>query len=425
MRPPRLLTSWRLLLALLLTLASPVLAEGDELQEQVHATVERVMPAVVQLHAGGGLLGTGFLVSDSLVVTNNHVIQGFEQESIGLLIHDGRITTARVLHHEDHPDLAVLEIEERLTPAPRALKFAEMSKVRPGTLVLAVGHPGGLEYSVSLGILSAVGRPGEGVAEYFLQSDAAINGGNSGGPLINLKGEVVGIATSKLVRVAGQQMDGISFALAGTLAEHAVRDLQQYGRVLRADFGLTGLAEVTGLKAREHGVALGSLLLQVAPSGPAHQAGVRDEDILTEIDGQPIKGVHGFWLKLLGYEVGSTVKLSIVRGGERLEYTLPLMPLDAASAWSNMGADFSQDLKVLLVQPASPFALAGLQPGDTLVRIRGKSKKALRDITSLAELKQAVFQSSLKKEPLVLVVKRQGKQVELSPADLTALRARP
>ncbi|HYO53815.1 trypsin-like peptidase domain-containing protein [Archangium sp.] len=415
--------AWRLLVCLALMLAAEVHAQDQQFQEHIDKALARALPAVVQIHAGDGL-GTGFLVSDSLVVTNHHVIEGNEEEAIGILLHDGRVTTARAVHHEEHPDIAVLKLEEQLNDMPRGLMFADMQKVRPGLLVLSIGHPGGLENSISLGILSAVGRPGGHLNEYFLQTDAAINSGNSGGPLVNLKGEVVGISTAKLRSIGGQQMDRIGFALAGNIAERIVRDIQQRGRVLRPDLAIQELSEVTGPQAIEQDVPHGALRLRIAPGGMASVAGLRDGDVLTAIAGQPVRGIHSFWVSLHRQEIGSRVKLSITREGKRLELVLPLLPLPANDPWSDIGAEFSKDLQVYGVRENSPFALSGLRPGDALVRIRAGASKLYQDIHTLDELRHFIQQGFTQGLSLRLMVKRQGQIVELKPIDFTSLRNR-
>jgi len=314
---------WNFLVCVLLLTAGNASAQGSQLQETIDAALARVMPAVVRINTRDGL-GTGFLVSGNLVVTNHHVIEGSEQDAIGILLHDGRVTTARAVHYEEHPDIAVLKLEEQLDDMPRGLKFADMSKARPGLLVLSVGHPGGLDNSISMGIISAVGRPGGHLNEYFLQTDAAINTGNSGGPLVNLKGEIVGINTIKLRSVGGQQMDGISFALAGNIASRIVKDIQQRGKVARADLGLAELLEVTGPEALEQGVPHGALRLKVREGGTAFVIGLRNGDVLTAIEGRPLKGIHSFWVDMQRHELGSKVKLSISREGKPLNVVLPL-----------------------------------------------------------------------------------------------------
>jgi S1-C subfamily serine protease len=411
----------RALACAVLLLAGTAWAQGEQLQDQIDATLVRVMPAVVQVQVLDGM-GTGFLVGDGLVVTNHHVIAGNEDGAIGIVLHDGRGTTARVVHHEEHPDIAVLLLEEELANMPSGLKFADMRKARPGLLVLSIGHPGGLQDSISLGIVSAVGRPGGHVNEYFLQTDAAINSGNSGGPLVNLKGEVVGINTSKLREVGGQQMDGISFVLAGNIADRIVRDIQQRGRVVRPELGFKALEEVSGPKSIEHGVPRGSLVLTVIPGGAAAAAGLHSGDILTAIGGESVNGLHDFWVKMHRQEPGSQVKLSVTRESTPLQVVFPLLPRAAEPSWSSIGVELSQELWVRGVQSDSPFGQSGLRPGDTLLRFRAESSKVYQDLQTLEELKQAVQDSIFRKAPLWLMVKRKGRLVELKPADFSSRR---
>jgi len=262
-------------------------------------------------------LGTGFLIDEEgYILTNNHVIESASR--IKVRLYDDQESTAEIVGTDPRTDIALI----RMTDPPKNLQplaLGDASDLRVGDWVVAIGNPLGLAHTVTAGIVSARGRsniPLGGRIGYmdFIQTDASINPGNSGGPLLNLAGEVVGINTA--ISRHGQ---GIGFAIPIDMARDILPQLITSGRVVRSFIGLQpkdvplDVAERYGLD-----VGKGALVDRIVRGGPAHQAGIREDDIVLEFDGQEVDSTHDLrWLAQTA-GVGRTVKLEILRDGERM-----------------------------------------------------------------------------------------------------------
>lgn len=296
--------------------------DDDLLDAYSRAVVEVVAtasPAVVHVRVGGGAngrertgSGSGVIVSpDGIVLTNNHVVEG--AALIELSLADGGTFRARVLGRDPDTDLAVLrgETHEKLP----AIRLADSKRVRAGQIAIAIGNPLGLQSTVTAGIVSAVGRSlrasnGRQIGD-VIQTDAALNPGNSGGPLVNSAAEVIGINTAM---IAGAQ--GICFSVAANTAQHVLTQVLQHGRVRRSRIGV--VAEQVPLPARlRHlaGLAQSSAaqVREVAGGSPAERAGIRTGDIIVRLDEEAVTGVDDIARVLDHQRIGRAVEVMLLR----------------------------------------------------------------------------------------------------------------
>ena len=349
--------------------------------------------------------GSGVIVdAKGYVLTNNHVIEN--AQDITVRLSDGRKFTAKLVGRDPKTDLAVLKVD-----APALLPVAELGdsdQLRVGQWAIAIGNPFGLDRTVTVGIVSATARNRVGVATYenFIQTDASINPGNSGGPLLNLDGKVIGINTA--IVAAGQ---GIGFSIPINQAREVMRQLIASGRVVRGWLGIAiqdvtdELAGTFGVRERE-----GVLVAEVIKGGPAEVAGVRQGDVIVELNGAPIKEVPELQRRVAAVAPGQPVRLKVIRdrkpvtlavtvsempGEEPVlagapddeSWGLSVEPLTGEAALQlNLG--ISGGLLVTDIVPGSPGDRAGLRRGDVIVEV---GKKPVADppalYRTLAQLK--------------------------------------
>ena len=260
--------------------------------------------------------GSGVIIrSDGYILTNRHVVE--KATRIEVRLQDDRRFQAKVVGMDAATDLAVLKIGAQKL---RAASFADSSRIRVGEWVVAIGSPFGLDYTVTAGVVSAIGRGGIGANEIedYLQTDASINPGNSGGPLVNLRGEVVGINTMIVGRGTG-----IGFAVPSSLAKHVTEQIILSGKVRRAWIGV-GFQELTPELAKQFGVpnARGALVGSVMNNGPAARAGLRAGDVVVSVDGQGVKEGRDLLRTIISKKIGQSVKLEVLRNKERKTFTL-------------------------------------------------------------------------------------------------------
>jgi S1-C subfamily serine protease len=311
----------------------------DAYSRAVTHAVETVGPAVVkidvtrQLSSARGRSrqvapdqgsGSGFVFTpDGLVLTNSHVIEHPAQTMVTLP--DGRAVTADVVGDDPETDLAVLKIS---VPGLAVARFGDSSLLRAGQLVVAVGNPYGLQHTVTAGVVSALGRSLRArsgrLMDNIIQTDAALNPGNSGGPLVNTLGEVVGVNTAMIL--GGH---GLSFAVPSNTAQLIVPQLLSGGRVRRSYIGV-GAQDVPLLRrvVRFFGLTAtsGVLIVSVEPGSPASRAGLRDGDIIVGLDGQPVAGADDLHRLLTEERIGRRLQVAVVRGVEPLR--LEVMPVE-------------------------------------------------------------------------------------------------
>ena len=266
-------------------------------------------------------LGSGVFVDErGTILTNYHVVE--QAQEVKVALPDGRETKARILGADQRTDLAVLRVEKDSLPHAA---MGDSEKMEVGDVVLAVGNPFGLGETVTMGIISAIGRGSLGLADYedFIQTDAAINPGNSGGALVNTRGEVIGINTAIYSRSGGYQ--GIGFAIPSNMARDVLDSIVKTGRVVR---GYTGLA-IQGLTpelARAFGLddARGAVVAGVDPEGPAAGAGLRRGDVIVSFRGRPVVSDNDVRTQLSRLKPGERAVLEIVRDGHRREVAMVL-----------------------------------------------------------------------------------------------------
>ncbi|HTR97326.1 MAG TPA: Do family serine endopeptidase [Candidatus Acidoferrales bacterium] len=283
--------------------------------------------------------GSGFIIdSQGHIMTNNHVVSNADE--INVTLNDGRTFKARVVGADPETDVAVIQIDGHDLPW---LPLGDSDKIRIGDWAIAIGNPlGELRGSVTVGIVSAQGRANlniyGGTPEYqdFIQTDAAINFGNSGGPLCNIRGEAIGINTA--INTSGQ---GIGFAVPINLARHVADQLLAHGSVRRAKLGVY-LAEMTPEVAEGFGLAgqKGVLISRVQDGSPAAKAGLQRNDVIVEYQGEPVSDLQKLRLKVADTTPGHSVSLVVLRGGHRMSFSVTLADKDEQVA-SNMSDDSS------------------------------------------------------------------------------------
>ena len=301
---------------------------------------EKTLPSVVGIKvtyqissifgsSTGEATGSGIILSeDGYIVTNNHVISSESssyyaiQEATGIkvkLYNDDTYYDATVVGTDDYTDLAVIKIEKTdLTPAV----IGDSSQVKVGEFAMAVGSPLGLDYSVTTGVISAIERDvqADGRSYTVIQTDAAINSGNSGGALVNSSGEVIGINTLKL---SGNGIEGVGFAIPISSTTSIISQLIENKSVVRPYIGISG-SEIDEYDATRYNLPKGVYVESVGKDSPAEKAGIKKADIITKIEGKEVSNVDQLNKVKFTYNVGDTVNLTIKRGTEELEISVKL-----------------------------------------------------------------------------------------------------
>src|SRR5215217_6562020 len=296
----------------------------DAYSDAVTRVVDQVGPAVVRvephgLHGRSGV-GSGVIISpDGLVLTNSHVVHG--SPGVQLLLSDGRTTKARVVGDDPDADLALLRAESDGLPFA---KLGNSKKLKRGQIAIAIGNPLGFESTVTAGVVSALGRSLRSrtgrLIDDVIQTDAALNPGNSGGPLVSSKGEVIGINTAV---IAGAQ--GICFAVASNTADFVVSELIRHGQVRRAYIGVS--AQTTPVPRRfalAAGInnSTGATIIALEPESPAARAGLELGDVIVSLDGERVTGADDLIRLLTGERIGRSIEIDVLRLGKPRTFTV-------------------------------------------------------------------------------------------------------
>lgn len=292
-------------------------------EDEDHPLWQRFMPPRTQT------VGSGVIISsDGYILTNNHVIEDAIRDGISVMLEDKRQYDARVVGRDPSTDLAVIKIDGEGLPN---ITIGNSNNLRIGEWVLAVGNPFRLQSTVTAGIVSALSRDVQIIndalrIESFIQTDAAINRGNSGGALVNTSGELIGINTA--IATASGNYQGYGFAVPSNLAMKVARDIIEYGQVQRGLLGVN-IQSVNERDARRLGLASisGVLVMGVSPESAAQKGGVLESDIVLEVNGETVNEANQLQEKVAMFRPGDTVNLTIWRNGERLEKNVVLQEL--------------------------------------------------------------------------------------------------
>ncbi|MBV9077597.1 MAG: Do family serine endopeptidase [Methylobacteriaceae bacterium] len=345
----------------------------------------------------GQAVGSGFFISaDGYIVTNNHVIEN-GGKSVQVTLDDGRTLDAKVVGADSKTDVALLKVEEAGT-----YPYVQLAKTPPrvGDWVVAIGNPFGLGGTVTSGIVSARGRDiGAGPYDDFLQIDAPINRGNSGGPTFNLRGEVVGVNTA-IASPSGGSV-GLAFAIPAATVDSVVQQLEESGTVTRGYLGVQiqpitkDLAEGLGIKSDK-----GALVNSTQGSTPAAKAGIRSGDVITAVNGEPVSDARELTRKIAGMRPGTKVEIGYLRDGQTRNASVELgtLPNTQTASVERDGGSSSQlrlglqlapagrvgagdeGVAVVAVDPDGPAAAKGIAEGDVILEVGGKAVASPGDV---------------------------------------------
>jgi serine protease Do len=376
-------------------------------------------------------LGSGVVVTaDGYILTNNHVVDGATDVKVSFA--NKEEYPAKVIGTDKYTDVAVLKINKT---GLSTLRFADSAKAEVGDVVLAIGEPFGLGQTVTQGIISAKGRAGLGIERFedFIQTDTAINRGNSGGALIDTRGELVGINTAILSGETGGNQ-GIGFAIPANLARNIMDQIMSKGKVTRGFLGILP-QELTPEMAKAFGVPNmhGVAIARVEAESPAAKAGLKVGDVITAVNGTPAEDVNSFRLQVAGFAPGTTIHLKVDRSGQTLDLPVTLSEFNLEA--ENKGGDegnlpsggekgalkglsvqaLTRDLREQLqtpegtqgvvitdVDPDSAASAAGLQQGDIILQVNRKP------VVSVAEFNAAVKAGAARESTLLLIRRGQG-----------------
>jgi serine protease Do len=386
-------------------------------------------PGEPREHRRGGQ-GSGVIVSpDGYILTNNHVIDG--ARTVTITLPDKREFSGRIVGADPKTDLAVVKIDGQNLPT---VSWGDATKLQVGEYVLAVGNPFGLNSTVTLGIVSALGRGRMGITQYedFIQTDAAINPGNSGGALVNTKGELVGINTAIFSQTGGYQ--GVGFAVPTSMSKPIYESLVKNGKVVRGFLGVS-IQDLSQDLAKSFGIkdAKGALVSDVKDESPAGQGGLKQGDIITTYQGSTVEDAVALQRQVTKTAVGTKVIVRVIRDGHEKDLTVTIgeqpdttkvakaetgvtdyafagvavedLDRDTAKELGIKGKD--QGVVVTAVEPDSGAEKAGVMRGDVIREINRQPVKSVKDFEKVS--------AGLKKgEHVLILIDRRGNALFLS-----------
>lgn len=349
-------------------------------------------------------LGSGVIIdaAKGYVLTNNHVIS--QAQKISIQLNDGREFDAKLIGSDDQSDIALLQIQggSKLTQ----IAIADSDKLRVGDFAVAVGNPFGLGQTATSGIVSALGRSGlnlEGL-ENFIQTDASINRGNSGGALLNLNGELIGINTAILAPGGGSV--GIGFAIPSNTAQILAKQLIQFGEIKRGLLGIRGMEMSADIaKAFNLNVQRGAFISEVLPNSGSAKAGIKSGDVIVSLNGKALNSFAELRSRIATTEPGSKVKLGLLRDGKPLEVDVTLDKSTSATASAEMIApqlqgaslsdgqlkDGTKGIVISDVEKGSAAAQVGLHKDDVIIGINRQRTQSIADMRKVLETKPSVI----------------------------------
>ncbi len=433
-----LLSALALSLGLSLSAPAPVLAAlpsqvpGQPAIPSLAPMLEKVLPAVVSVRVEGTAvqeqrvpeelknffgesmpdqqaqpfegLGSGVIIdaAKGYVLTNNHVIN--HAQKISVQLNDGREFDAKLIGGDDQSDIALIQLQNASNLTQ--IQVADSDKLRVGDFVVAVGNPFGLGQTATSGIVSALGRSGlnlEGF-ENFIQTDASINRGNSGGALLNLNGELIGINTAILAPGGGSV--GIGFAIPANMAQTLAKQLMQSGEVKRGLLGIKGTEMSADIaKAFNLNTQRGAFVSEVLPNSGSAKAGIKAGDVIVSLNGRPLNSFAELRSRIATTEPGTKVKLGLLRAGKAQEVEVTLDKSTSSSASADIIApalqgatlsdgqlkDGTKGITINSVEKASAAAQAGLQKDDVIVGVNRARVSSIAEMRKLLESKPAII----------------------------------
>lgn len=354
-------------------------------------------------------LGSGVIIdaAKGYVVTNNHVVDNATK--INVKLSDGRSFDAKVIGKDPRTDIALLQLKDAKNLT--AIKIADSDQLRVGDYTVAIGNPYGLGETVTSGIVSALGRSGLNVENYenFIQTDAAINRGNSGGALINLNGELIGINTAILAPDGGNI--GIGFAIPSNMVKNLTSQMVEFGQVKRGELGIMGTELNSELaKAMKVDAQKGAFISQVLPKSAAAKAGIKAGDVIVSMNGKAINSFAGFRAEIGTLPVGSKITLGLLRDGKpvKVEVTLEQSSqaqVDSGNLYTGIeGAELSNSdvngkkgVKVDSVKPGTAAARIGLKKGDIIMGVNQQPVQNLGELRKILDTKPSVLALSIQR----------------------------
>ncbi|SCC39164.1 serine protease DegQ [Kosakonia oryzendophytica] len=378
--------------------------QGRKIPEELKKYFGEEMPDQQQQPQPFEGLGSGVIIdaAKGYVLTNNHVIN--QAQKINVQLNDGREFEAKLIGSDDQSDIALLQLQNASNLTQIAI--ADSDTLRVGDFVVAVGNPFGLGQTATSGIVSALGRSGlnlEGL-ENFIQTDASINRGNSGGALLNLNGELIGINTAILAPGGGSV--GIGFAIPSNMAQTLSKQLIQFGEIKRGLLGIKGTEMSADIaKAFNLNVQRGAFVSEVLPNSGSAKAGIKSGDVIVSLNGKSLNSFAELRSRIATTEPGSKVKLGILRDGKPLDVEVTLDKSTSSSASAELispslqGAELSdgqlkdgtKGITIGEVEKGSAAAQAGLHKDDVIIGVNRDRVQSIAEMRKVLETKPSVM----------------------------------